>query len=109
MSNSTTVQNKTGNVAQDPRLSKPEEEKLPLIPILRRLLGYVLKSKGRIGMSGSFSSSGLSRRGSWATLPVLFWAVVELDMGHLCDIACGLACSVACRWAGTAVFDLAKL
>ncbi len=48
MPDSTTAKNQSTAVAKDPRRPAEEEEKLPLGPILRRLLGYVLHSKSRI-------------------------------------------------------------
>jgi ATP-binding cassette subfamily B protein len=48
MPKSTTTQNPTTAVAKDPRQPAAEPEKLPLGPIMRRLLGYVLKSKSRL-------------------------------------------------------------
>jgi ATP-binding cassette subfamily B protein len=48
MPKSTTTQNPTTAVAKDPRQPAVEPEKLPIVLIMRRLLGYVLKSKSRI-------------------------------------------------------------
>lgn len=47
-SQQTTATNQATAVAKDPRLPATQQEKLPIVPIMRRLLGYVLQSKGRI-------------------------------------------------------------
>ena len=49
--NTTRTKNSATAVAKDPRKESPEQEKLPLGKIMRRLLTYVLRSKGRLGLA----------------------------------------------------------
>jgi ATP-binding cassette subfamily B protein len=78
--NSTTAsQNAAGDVAKDPRRATPAREKLPLGPILRRLLGYVLQSKGRLLLALAL-----------ILISVLMGAGLPALMGNAIDIIGGL-------------------
>ena len=79
MAESIRNKNKMSAVATDPQLSSEKEEKLPLAPIMRRLLGYVLLSRNRVllALTLIFVSVVAS-----ATLPALMGQAINLIGGN---------------------------